>query len=1469
MIAEREVSGAGGSTALAMCQVYDSLPDDVKAQIVFRVALVKLDQIMSSSSGDRDKLFYAYSFLDSLVSSGFRDDRFVKLRDYVGSVISVYSVLDTVAKVLSNPVNNIDDAEKTVSNAHSTLKSIIDSPAFNTYASEDLKGFVRGVYQDLDLVLRSGFFGSLRDLIDLANKRIGEINSLVSELRNVQSIDRMREISSKIWYLSAKAVSDISSRASSLDASLATLATSAKTSYVANLINATRDSLSNAVSRAKALFSDFNKFGYVVNGFSENIGNLVGLVSSVGSDDKHLLGNPEFYRYVINQIVNALNFYRFSQQAVSSISDQGLRQASSSVLETYIQNLRDMKRSLGKGDIRWIDVFDEAEKQAMVQLGVSKADVWKDFYNQAKDFFAKYGFFIPPELREALSILYTALSALDMELTKILNSVYEFTKTQLSNSQLSLADKIYYGVGVFSVGVIDSVSIIFRPQTFQRMIQGISEALRGGAENIAKKGLAGLAEDLVAVGQMLCGSIDKCLYTAGNLAGAILVGKAVGKIPAPASIRALVADIVLGDPVSPFLRLIKFPRVLEEARVFVSERAGRVIENSKLFGLERTVENIEKYALQRLGETAYVRRMLDSLKRDFSEILKKSGSVADSINYLRELVAKYGLEGLRVRAVELMNLFDRVLPKTLDPRTLVDMLRVDYSKTLVPRISSESIVRSIPGVNVRFTLFKYEPVKVVPVPRPGLEMVALPAKVGEVVKSISSRVSVETSSAKLLESVKRLGRLEFSIKSLEEFRSGFERLSDFVKDVSRLGSRETAELASRVAEAIKSVPDVAKMREMVSIMREELAKYAKERAVAEKPAEVAKAEATESLGSKLISFIESNREALEKFISRERLNEFIRSIEKASSPEEILREFERRIFPEIDKALTSIGLGVARDVQDLLIRFSKEPAIANLFRTVLSKLDEHVRAYVEKAPLFTVPGEVRAFFSKYKNDILSFITDPGKRSFTEKVIDQIVSSGRVSFSDLIKLGDVLAEISPRLAGITEVSSVLRTLSSSLNELLRSVEGTPVYGIVKSAGDRIYEIASRISERGVVERAVAVEGLSRLQREYLSTISRIVEEINPSLADRLRSVSSELEKSLAKGVVDESLVKSFLDVLGDVSKELKRLGVVTPEWKASLLDFLQKLGSVINKDAKLGRLFSKLADEIYASVSELKTTSEGWGFLDLRLSRESGILVTVPREIRDRLRELFTRGSSVKTVNIGGVEVRLGREISFDPSRRVLTVRYRLTYPGDRFVEFGFSIRSEGGEIFRQVYAYVDPRLTQVMEEARAGKPISPEDLATIRSIEQLIKNPFNLVREFDPDVSLLEHTAVVDSRGVSWSLGDLLKSAASMLYGVSISIPKNIPVESQYLLAESLSAPKEPIINALRGVSSPAPEGLAQFVSEKGYVPVAYLNPDLFASAVILPALSDLLSKNTDLLKRVTGFLRGFINRNRDVITEA
>ncbi|PNV81145.1 MAG: hypothetical protein C0179_04245, partial [Fervidicoccus sp.] len=88
-------------------------------------------------------------------------------------------------------------------------------------------------------------------------------------------------------------------------------------------------------------------------------------------------------------------------------------------------------------------------------------------------------------------------------------------------------------------------------------------------------------------------------------------------------------------------------------------------------------------------------------------------------------------------------------------------------------------------------------------------------------------------------------------------------------------------------------------------------------------------------------------------------------------------------------------------------------------------------------------------------------------------------------------------------------------------------------------------------------------------------------------------------------------------------------------------------------------------------------------------------------------------------------------------------------------------------------------------------------------------------------------------------------------------------------LAESLSAPKEPIINALRGASSPAPEGLAQFVSEKGYIPVAYLNPDLFASAVILPALSDLLSKNTKLLGRVTGFLRDFINRNRDVVAGA
>ncbi len=83
----REASGTGESTALAMRQIYDSLPDDFKAQIVFRVAQVKLDQILSSSAPGRIKLHYAYGFLDSLVSSVFRDDRSFMFSDYAGVII--------------------------------------------------------------------------------------------------------------------------------------------------------------------------------------------------------------------------------------------------------------------------------------------------------------------------------------------------------------------------------------------------------------------------------------------------------------------------------------------------------------------------------------------------------------------------------------------------------------------------------------------------------------------------------------------------------------------------------------------------------------------------------------------------------------------------------------------------------------------------------------------------------------------------------------------------------------------------------------------------------------------------------------------------------------------------------------------------------------------------------------------------------------------------------------------------------------------------------------------------------------------------------------------------------------------------------------------------------------------------------------------------------------------------------------
>jgi len=87
-----------------------------------------------------------------------------------------------------------------------------------------------------------------------------------------------------------------------------------------------------------------------------------------------------------------------------------------------------------------------------------------------------------------------------------------------------------------------------------------------------------------------------------------------------------------------------------------------------------------------------------------------------------------------------------------------------------------------------------------------------------------------------------------------------------------------------------------------------------------------------------------------------------------------------------------------------------------------------------------------------------------------------------------------------------------------------------------------------------------------------------------------------------------------------------------------------------------------------------------------------------------------------------------------------------------------------------------------------------------------------------------------------------------------IAPPTPMPPPEELLFLASASAPKEPLINVTRPLITATPEEIVKEVIEKGYAPVGYVNPKIFITEQIAPAIEKLMRSNRDIMRRVIDF---------------
>jgi hypothetical protein len=129
----------------------------------------------------------------------------------------------------------------------------------------------------------------------------------------------------------------------------------------------------------------------------------------------------------------------------------------------------------------------------------------------------------------------------------------------------------------------------------------------------------------------------------------------------------------------------------------------------------------------------------------------------------------------------------------------------------------------------------------------------------------------------------------------------------------------------------------------------------------------------------------------------------------------------------------------------------------------------------------------------------------------------------------------------------------------------------------------------------------------------------------------------------------------------------------------------------------------------------------------------------------------------------------------------------------------------------------------------------------------------------DPDFERWKNIAVYGSSSGMIKIGDILNASLTGLVNILSTArmeakpPEKIAPEDQLFLA-SASAPKDALINATRPLITATPDEIAQEIVSKGYSPVGYVNPKIFITEYIAPAIEKLMKTNDDIRRRILDF---------------
>ncbi|MEM1633993.1 MAG: hypothetical protein QXE68_07230 [Sulfolobales archaeon] len=1461
------------------CDLYDKLSDDARKNIVKMLVFYVANERVSSGG-----LEDAFSFVERVVKAGFTDKDVEKLYNHLGTYVDAVRSISAVPSAIEfylkdMDLRNLDRYDKLVSdieNAASRLASL-GVPSDLVYVASDLK-LVR------DFLVDIAELGRLGDKISEAFKS-GDPEKISRELPKISG--------------------DISSLYGKVYTHYNRIMVLAKTDVGRSLAQNLFSSLTSTLKNIESYLSKVKSINDMVLDINRNMRELSELINSIGSDDTKTFFS---LRGSIMDRLRALMIYdKKLMDMINVEKDENIKRALLDIDSGITKALIDLKKETLGTDPRWVDLWRTLEKEVYgdenyYPVGfASYEEMAKAVAKAYRSQYEKFKESIPPNIRAlfepllALVDIAVTFNSKLMELIgkygdasvwfdKMMKDMYEKAALALSSGDPRM--KILGALGAFGAGAGDVLTMLFRPRFFMENLQALAELASTAVKKVHDKGIQGAIEFLRDVGKMMCGSINRCLYTAGNIAGAVALAGITPKLGLSPRVSSAVTDLALGDPLSAVIRLIGAEKVLLRLRLSVEEKAVKISESSKVFNSDNFFRALYKYSLQFLGETPHLSKIVDALKKSSKEMISKFDEINKAVEISKTLAMKYGINELVEHARNIFSLYNDVMPKEIRMKDILESIEA-RSKKYVPLKVQEKEISAVhpPKTEVSARVEAYA----------NLSLKRKPIDLA------IQRISLKKPEIKLMKEISYIEKKYVEIQSLKIIKDMSPKLSpevdkvlskaEFTRNLVENIKKVISHIESEVKPAVKSIESVEALVRKLSSGEISPAEFFKEaegllkaklspedlKAVENALKEGRIGDALNIINEKYFgkaveSAVQSVREAVSELRdwlkeSGRRIPEvedLLKELDKIKSVDDLKKFLNEKLAVKLANALERAGIDLLSDVEKLFKLTLKDPEARRALESFLSTYREMVMV---KAPELKLTAELSA---EVRDVARKLAGDPniGKMIPEEdlRILQYLASADVVTLGELQKLTEIIARNAPRIAGVAEIKHVVEGLSHVISRVEELLGDSPLVSTVRSLKGVVGEISTVVSKSATVVKTGVLEFVGRSTKEFMDLIGGVLEEVSPSTAERFRAVANEVLSEISRGDLKPDTVERFGAVLKEASDALKKAGYVMPSWKrigyevSRMIErYYEEFRRLVGKDVSLKSpeavfmdLLRNTADEIVSFIQRAPELKEGWGFADIDVLKSEAKFIVINKELRDMILKLLSTGTKEVRAMIGDTPVVIRREIIVDRATSSLRVRYHLEFPDGRYVEAGFIVRrGAGNEIYRTYEIAMDPRLREEIAKAKTGKIPS-----YIGKLYELARDPEKLIELIDPDASLLKNIAVLD-RGSMVSFFDLLKQSVALLSSY-LALPAVVQAKdiSAVLFAKSLSTDKSGVLELLKPVTdSSIPDELRSMVEAKGYIPVAWVNPSRFITDVIAPVLARM---STD--ERVSEFLKKFFS---------